>query len=409
MREGATAPGRLRMTPKEPRMLRVPLEQIRPGMRLALAVHHPYRPTSQLLASGCVLQDKVVRRLMELRVGEVWIDSPQLRDLRRYVSPERVRAREQLSLTTCHLFEQILARQPLRALPALFSVLRELRTIFENDRAAAVFLPCLSQGSDLLVQHATDTAVLALQLAMRLEGHITQQRRDAGLSSEHFAEQIAAGALLHDVGLYMVDGGPMHPEVRWHDEEPCEANETHALLGYRAVKPHLDGNAAAIVMHHHQHYDGSGFPERDNGALGSTGLVGTRIPIYVRVVTLADVFDETRIGQGDRPLPTSLALAKTLSDERLPWFDPQVAEVLPSLALPFPPGSWVTLTDGSRGVIVDIDPAAPDRPVVQLLTPAALADPHLACPTCDLRHRPEMQVRAIDGVLLPQPPLARAS
>jgi HD domain len=393
---------------KEFRMLRLPFEKIKPGMRLALAVHHPYRPTSQLLAAGCTLQASIIQRLAELRVRELWIDCPQLASQRRYISPELVRARDELASATCHIFEQVLAKQAPENPSGLTSILRELSAIYQGDKHAALFLPCLSRGADLLVQHATDTAVLALLLALRLESHISQQRREAGLSSAHFAEHIALGALLHDVGLYLVRGGPMPPDVRWHDNSQ-EADLEHVELGYRAVKPHVDSNTAPVVLHHHQHFDGSGFPEKDNGALGASGLEGARIPIYVRVATLADVFDETRLGGSDTALPPGLALAETLCEERLPWFDPAVAEALSAAVLPLPPGSTVRLSNGVEGVIVDVDREEPDRPIVQTLAPGALLDPTVPCPLYDLRHRPELQVLSLDGVELPQTPLAQAS
>ncbi len=389
-------------------MLCLPLDKIKSGMRLALAVHHPYRPTSQLLAAGCTLQASIIQRLEELRVRELWIDCPQLAGLKRYISPELVRARNELASATCHLFEQVLAKQAPENPSGLIGILRELSAIYQSDKHAAVFLPCLSRGADLLVQHATDTAVLALLLALRLEGHISQQRRDAGLSSEHFAEHIALGALLHDVGLYLVKGGPLPPDVRWHNDSK-EADLEHVELGYRVVKPHLNSNAAPIVLHHHQHFDGSGFPEKDNGALGASGLEGGRIPIYVRVATLADVFDEMRLGEVDTALPPGLALEATLNEERRPWFDPAVVEALSASVMPLPPGSRVRLSNGVEGVIVDIDREEPTRPIVQTLAAGALLDPTVPCPLYDLRHHPELQVLSLDGVELPQAPLAQAS
>ncbi|MFG0253168.1 MAG: HD-GYP domain-containing protein [Phycisphaerales bacterium JB038] len=389
-------------------MLCLPLVDAKPGMRLALAVHHPYRPSSQLLAPGCVLQASIIGRLETLRISEIWVDCPQLDSLNRYISPALVRAREDLCAAACRLFEHVLAKQAPEDPVGLNAILGELLAIYRNDRQAALFLPCLSRGADLLVQHSMDTAILALLLALRLEAHISQQRRDAGLSSEHFVEHIALGALLHDVGLYMVKGGPLPPEMRRHDE-PQDDDVQHVELGYRAVKPHVDSNAAPIVLHHHQHLDGSGYPMKDNGALGPSGLEGTRIPIYVRVATLADVFDELRIGGDGPPLPPGVALAETLSEPRLPWFDPAVAVALSEVVLPMPPGSTVRLNNGVEGVIVDIDHEEPERPVVQVITPGALLDPTVPCPLYDLRRRPDLWVQSLDGVELPQPPLAQAS
>jgi putative nucleotidyltransferase with HDIG domain len=93
---------------------------------------------------------------------------------------------------------------------------------------------------------------------------------------------IEFGALLHDIGKIGVD------ERILSKSEPLTSEEwyiirKHALKGADIVReiPNLE-KAAAIVLYHHERYDGTGYPE---------GLKGEHIPIGARLVAVADAFD----------------------------------------------------------------------------------------------------------------------
>ena len=90
------------------------------------------------------------------------------------------------------------------------------------------------------------------------------------------------GALLHDVGKVGVDeliirkGGPLTPaEYR--------TMQQHTLIGERIVQPlRLAAAVGPIVRHHHERWDGRGYPD---------GLAREQIPLGARIVAVADAFD----------------------------------------------------------------------------------------------------------------------
>jgi putative two-component system response regulator len=90
------------------------------------------------------------------------------------------------------------------------------------------------------------------------------------------------GALLHDVGKVGVDeailrkAGPLTPaEYRMMQQ--------HTIIGEQIVQPlHLAHGVAPIVRHHHERWDGSGYPDR---------LSNEAIPLGARIVAVADAFD----------------------------------------------------------------------------------------------------------------------
>lgn len=98
------------------------------------------------------------------------------------------------------------------------------------------------------------------------------------------AGNLSAAASLHDVGKAGI------PDAILNKSGALDAAETrvmqnHTRIGHRMMarsrEPMLD-LAADIALHHHEHWDGSGYP---------AGLSGERIPLTSRVVALAEMFD----------------------------------------------------------------------------------------------------------------------
>ncbi|MEQ9460556.1 MAG: HD-GYP domain-containing protein [Phycisphaeraceae bacterium] len=111
---------------------------------------------------------------------------------------------------------------------------------------------------------------------------ISQQiARKIGLS-EHEAERVRIAGLVHDVGKIGVPERVLLKNGRLDDEE-FEQIKKHPEIGYRILKdvPPLD-DVRDGVLTHHERYDGRGYPQ---------GLTGDSIPLYGRILALADTFD----------------------------------------------------------------------------------------------------------------------
>ncbi|GBD14125.1 Cyclic di-GMP phosphodiesterase response regulator RpfG [bacterium HR24] len=93
---------------------------------------------------------------------------------------------------------------------------------------------------------------------------------------------LAQGAMLHDVGkLYISDLVLQKPDKLTPEE--FEQIKQHPALGYELLM-RLRGfhREALVVRHHHEWYDGSGYPD---------GLRGEEIPLEARIVAVADMYD----------------------------------------------------------------------------------------------------------------------
>lgn len=136
--------------------------------------------------------------------------------------------------------------------------------------------------------------------------------------SEVQVEQIQRMGMLHDVGKIGIDRKILNKVGRLSDEDMAAIRQ-HPSWGYSIIEPlNLSEEEMAIVRHHHERFDGKGYPD---------GLRGQEIPIMVRVVTVCDAFDAMT---SDRPYRKALGLRESLArleEAAGSQFDPEAVEV----------------------------------------------------------------------------------
>ena len=151
---------------------------------------------------------------------------------------------------------------------------------------------------------------------------------------------IRIGGYLHDVGkIAIADRILLKPGALTVDE--YREIQRHAALGAEIVQAHEAlGAIAQIVRHHHERFDGRGYPDR---------LTGSGIPIGARIIAVCDAFDAMTT---DRVYRSAIAVDAAWAEIRRHaggQFDPQVVEAF-ATALPMPgcgPSSSVAETAGT--------------------------------------------------------------
>ena len=109
-----------------------------------------------------------------------------------------------------------------------------------------------------------------------------------GLSGEEL-EVLYRGGIIHDIGKI---GVPDHILLKPGELDPDEqiAMHLHPIIGENIVAPLQNGaDLAPVIRHHHEHYDGTGYPDR---------LAGDKIPLLARIVSVCDAYDALT---NDRP------------------------------------------------------------------------------------------------------------
>lgn len=353
-------------------MLRLPLIQARPGMVLALPVMHPERSDMVLLRAGFRLSQPEIDKLREMRLAELWIKYPGLDFLGQYISPDVQRERGRVTAMIGHALDRSLggldpSLNYIHYKSAVGALVEELM----RNRDAQVFLHELNECQVVGMRHASSVCMLSLLMGLRLDFYLERERPRLLPQHARDTTPLGVGALLHDIGMTR-----LAPEVqeryRQTRDQDDPAWREHVRIGYGMVQGCLDPAAAATVLHHHQRFDGSGWPGARVGR--ATGLAGSEIHVFARIVQAADVFDRLRHGRGaddpragDRPRPAVSALAAMRREPYRKWVDPMVFKGLMAVAPPYSPGTLVKLSTGDTGVVVGWDVRDPCRPEVKLV------------------------------------------
>ena len=130
-------------------------------------------------------------------------------------------------------------------------------------------------------------------------------------------ENIRIASLLHDIGKIGIPEVILNKPGRLTDEE-FEIIKSHPSLGVKILeKVEFLNDIIPIIRHHHERFDGKGYPDR---------LVGHRIPFSSRIITIADTYDAMT---SDRPYRKALSQEAALTEIircKGTQFDPDIAE-----------------------------------------------------------------------------------
>jgi len=153
--------------------------------------------------------------------------------------------------------------------------------------------------------------------AERVRQYALELSAEVGVRDEATLAAIRAAAILHDVGKLGIPDGVLQKPGPLTREE-YELVKQHATIGADLVAaaggPGLLPN---IVRHHHENWDGSGYPDR---------LAGSDIPVGARVIAIVDCYDALT---SDRPYRRALSHNSALAmihERRAVMYDPQMTD-----------------------------------------------------------------------------------
>jgi putative nucleotidyltransferase with HDIG domain len=147
---------------------------------------------------------------------------------------------------------------------------------------------------------------------------------------DHDVENIRLAAILHDIGKIGIPDSILNKPGRLTPEE-YETMKEHPVIGARIVQSvgALTG-VVSIVKHHHERYDGSGYPEK---------LEGTDIPLGARIIGVVDTYGAMTEDRVYRSAPGHRKAVEELTNLSGKQFDPEIVlaflrllEVRPDLA-----------------------------------------------------------------------------
>ena len=155
-------------------------------------------------------------------------------------------------------------------------------------------------------------------------GHSDRVSRYSVLLGKHLGlsdtdlKTLEIGGLFHDIGKIGIPDSILLKEAKLTDEEYSEIKNHPAIGAHILCNATIFQDIIPIVKHHHERYDGKGYPEK---------LAGNDIPYFARIAAVADTFDamtSRRTYRDSLPLDVVRAEIEKCSGSQ---FDPEIAKV----------------------------------------------------------------------------------
>ncbi|MBO4890383.1 MAG: hypothetical protein J5574_05260, partial [Lachnospiraceae bacterium] len=169
---------------------------------------------------------------------------------------------------------------------------------------------------------------------------------------------IGVGSLLHDMGLRYLSTPYQDINVdKDFDPESLFEYRKHTLYGFSSVEKEtwMSNESKKIILLHHERLDHSGFPFRQ-----------VVTPISVRIVAIADAFDDILCGIGTKRGNVRQALEYIRSGKDK-LFEGRIVDYFLEFIAAYPVGTTVVTNKGDEAVVIEQNEHFTDRPKIKLI------------------------------------------
>ena len=319
----------------------VPMKRLSSGMVVKQDIYSG--EGNLILEKEVVLDDEHINTLIELGLPGIYVNDGFAEDIpiEQIIRPE-IRA-EALKLVH-EIFAADIENPPYQE-DIEKVVLDIVREVTENKNVMCNLLD-MKTYDDYTYFHCVNVAVLSAVIGI------------SSNLSEKDVISLTTAAILHDVGKRFVEREVLNARRRLTEEERRLIIQ-HPKLGYEFLRDHYEFSSYIYtsVLQHHEWYNGEGYPLRRSGS---------EIPLYARIIKIADVYDAFTSKLPYREPKSPSEAAEYLMNSSGGEFDPELLETFMKKISVYPVGCEVTLSDGRRAIVVENFEDAILRPKVKL-------------------------------------------
>ena len=208
-----------------------------------------------------------------------------------------------------------------------------------------------ADGDRYMITHAVNTTILALAIGDYLK-----------MPPIRLIE-LGQACLLHEIGILKLPPGLRRASGSLSPEER-KAMSAHTVIGYKILKGFsAPENVALAALEHHERIDGSGYPRK---------LAAPKITEYALIIGVACSYDAMLSRRPHRPGSfDGHATIRDLALKNRKQYDERVLKALVYTLSVYPVGTAVSLSNGTRGMVVKTDPSKPRCPIVRVVLDSA--------------------------------------
>lgn len=247
------------------------------------------------------------------------------------------------------MFEQVSAGEKLDVIKLRKSVEPVVESISRNPDAC-LWVARLKKHDNYTYQHSLSAAMWSVSLGRQ----VGLPRRDL--------RSLAMGCMLMDIGKLRVDPNLLQAQRELTTDEAASV-AAHVEHGLEILQECgiLNQDVVDMVAHHHERYDGSGYPN---------GLKKDQIPPFARIAGIVDTYDALTSNRTYAKAVAPSDAIKLLYEARDEDFQAELVESFIQAIGIYPAGTLVELSSGEVGVVVAEYRTRRLRPKVMLLLDA---------------------------------------
>ena len=297
-----------------------------------------------ILPQGATLKKDYIKRLDDLGIKEVFVQEKQNK-----LSNEMVILQSDIEDTVKAKVKDILERHTYQNNQELEQLSKTadsiISTIVEEEQVVEKIFDIRERSTDIY-EHSINICSLAILTALKL-GVERQKIHDIGV-----------GCLLHDIGLRYSTIDFVQKDIAELSERDLAEYKKHPVNGYYSLQQEnwISGLSKAIILHHHERLDGSGFPLR----------MRDDVPYECRIVAVCDAFDEMICGIATKQIKVYEAI-EYMKNYRNIKFDAKIVDTFLGFTAVYPAGSRVMTNEGELAVVVSQNKEFQDRPIIRIL------------------------------------------
>lgn len=334
---------------KDISMLKIPIDKVNTGDVLAREVC--MSNGTVILPAETVIRDDYLDKLKEMNISNVYIkrmlDSDNQRNGIKMEKSLEEQIKEHCQDNVRTTMEKFCSCGNVE-LNSIMNTAKEIMSDVLSCKELIYNISGIRERSEGIYSHSINVAALSILIALRMK-----------IPQKKIKEDIAVGALLHDIGISFLPDSLKDCILEECAPEKRREIMKHVLNGYTALSEEnwLSAGAKDIVLSHHEMCDGSGYPMH---------LTENRINQEVKIVTVCDTFDSMVYGNYVRKSKVHETIDYIVSQAGVK-FDFRTVQVFMDSVAAYPLGTYVVLNNGDICVVTGQNRKIPMRPLLRVM------------------------------------------